>query len=198
MSPPNTSLILASKSKSRQQLLTNAGLRFDVQPAQIDERSLETALQDSDPAIIASHLAQKKAIDVSLRHSDAVVIGADQMLDFSGKTLHKPKDRAEAKQQLLDFRRKTHTLHAAFALACNGEILAHGVEQAHMTMRDFTGHECEKILDLMDESYLYCVGAYSLEGAAVQLFDRIDGDYFTILGLPMLPLLAALRKTGIM
>lgn len=198
MPPSDTMLILASKSPSRRQLLTNAGLIFKVQPAQIDERALETALQGSDPATIARELAQKKAIEVSLRNTDAVVIGADQMLDFKGQTLHKPKDRQEAKQQLLAFRRNTHTLHAAFALARNGEILSHGIEQAHMTMRDFSEPECNHILDLMDESYLYCVGAYSLEGAAVQLFDRIDGDYFTILGLPMLPLLAALRKTGIM
>lgn len=198
MQPSDISLILASKSASRQQLLTNAGLVFKVQPAQIDERALETALKGSDPATIARNLAQKKAIDVSRKNGDALVIGADQMLDFDGKTLHKPKDRQEAKRQLLDFRRKTHTLHAAFALARDGEILSQGVEQAHMTMRNFSEQECDHILDLMNQSYLYCVGAYSLEGAAVKLFERIDGDYFTVLGLPMLPLLAALRKNGIM
>lgn len=197
MSKTDQTLILASQSKSRRQLLTNAGLTFSAEPAEIDERALEAAHNSQSPQSLARHLAEKKAQVVSEQHRDAIVIGADQVLDFEKNILHKPKTRLEAKSQLLAFANKTHTLSAAYALAQNGQIIDGGVDLAHMTMRDFSEHEVEIILDLMNEDYLYCVGAYSLEGAGVQLFKKIDGDYFTILGLPMLPLLAALRKTGI-
>lgn len=196
-------LILASKSKSRQQLLKNAGFSFTTCPVDLDERALEQKLTTSlngkfDPEKIALHLASAKALLASEQNPDALVIGADQILSFDGKILHKPDDRAQAKQQLLAFRTKTHTLHAAIALARNGQLCDIALDQAHMTMRNFSETQCDSVLELMNEQYLYCVGAYTLEGPAVRLFEKIEGDYFTILGLPMLPLLAALRKNGIM
>lgn len=190
-------LILASKSQSRQDLLKNAGIAFSAQPVAIDERALQAKLKQATPQQTAIHLAEQKAIEASRINSTALIIGADQILDFADQILHKPQSRAEAKAQLLAFRGKAHTLYAACALAKNGEICASFCDSATMTMRNFSEQTCDKVLDQMGETYLHCVGAYTLEGPAVQLFEKIEGDYFTILGLPMLPLLVALRENGI-
>jgi len=185
-------LILASKSAVRQHLLTQAGLAFSVQSAAVDERLLGEGVTSSASAV-ARHLAGAKALAVSAQFPKAIVIGADQTLALAGKAFHKPTSLKEAKAQLAELRGNTHDLCAGVALAQNGKLLWDHVAAARLTMRAFTDSERDHILELEGEEILACVGAYRLEGPSVQLFERIEGDYFSILGLPLLPLLAALR-----
>ena len=189
-------LILASKSATRQALLSGAGLRFETSPAQIDERLLEADVlgKGGDALAVARSLAEAKALAVSANHLQAVVIGADQVLAFGPDLLHKPTSVTEAARQLDRLNGGTHHLHAGIALARGGTVLWSGVESATLTMRRFTDAERDAILALEGDAVLGSVGAYRLEGPSVRLFERIEGDYFTILGLPLLPLLAALRE----
>jgi septum formation protein len=189
-------LILASKSATRQALLSGAGLRFETSPAQIDERSLEASVlgKGGDALAVARSLAEAKALAVSANHRRAVVIGADQVLAFGPELLHKPASAAEAVRQLDRLNGGTHHLHAGIALARAGAVLWSNVESATLVMRRFSARERDAILALEGDAVLASVGAYRLEGPSVQLFERIDGDYFTILGLPLLSLLAALRQ----
>lgn len=189
-------LILASKSATRQALLSGAGLRFETSPAQIDERSLEAEVlgKGGDALAVARSLAEAKAVAVSANHRHAVVIGADQVLAFGAELLHKPASAVEAVMQLDRLNGGTHHLHAGIALARAGAVLWSSVESATLVMRRFSAHERDAILALEGDAVLASVGAYRLEGPSVQLFERIDGDYFTILGLPLLPLLKALRQ----
>jgi septum formation protein len=186
-------LILASQSATRKALLTGAGLSFESSPAPIDERAIEASLVGKHPRGLAERLAEEKALAVSRLHPDAMVIGADQVLAFT-RLLHKPADLADARTQLLALRGLTHHLHAGVALARNGEIVWSDVETAALTLREFEEHELDRVLALEGEGVLTSVGGYRLEGASIQLFERIEGDYFTILGLPLLKLLAALRR----
>ncbi|WP_421761788.1 Maf family protein [Devosia sp.] len=189
-------LILASKSATRQALLSGAGLRFETSPAQIDERLLEAEVlgKGGDAPAVARSLAEAKALSVSANHLQAVVIGADQVLAFGHSLLHKPASLADAARQLDLLNDGTHHLHAGVALAQAGTVLWSSVESATLTMRRFTQSERDAVLALEGEAVLGSVGAYRIEGPSVRLFERIEGDYFTILGLPLLPLLAALRK----
>ena len=185
-------LILASKSATRKALLAGAGLRFESSPAPIDERAIENGLLGKHPSALAQQLAVEKALAVSRLHPEATVIGGDQVLAFTTQ-LHKPADLSEARSQLLLLRGKTHHLHAGVALARAGETLWADVETATLTMREFDEPELDAVLALEGAAVLSSVGGYRLEGPSIHLFERIEGDYFTILGLPLLKLLAALR-----
>lgn len=189
-------LILASASATRKALLAGAGLKFESCPAPIDERALEAAAAASspEPSALAMRLAGAKARAVAAPRPDCVVIGADQVLAFEGRLLHKPADMATAAAQLRQLRGATHELHAGIALARGPEILWSQVASASLTMRQFTDAELDAVLHEQGPGVLESVGGYRLEGPSVRLFERIEGDYFTILGLPLLPLLAALRQ----
>lgn len=189
-------LILASQSSARKALLSGAGLRFEARPAKIDERALELeSLGNAPPgAATARFLALAKAKALSAADSADVVMGADQTLELEGALLHKPGSLAEAREQLLSLRGRTHHLHSGVALVKGGIELWSAVETASLTFRAFSPAELDTVLALEGEAVLHSVGGYRLEGPAIRFFERIDGDYFTILGLPLLPLLAALRQ----
>jgi septum formation protein len=186
-------LILASNSAARKALLSGAGLSFESSPAPIDERTEEASVLGKGPARVAQHLAEAKALAVSRRHPLETVIGADQTLSLDGEVFHKPESLDAARQQLARLRGRTHRLSCGIALAQTGRIVWSHIVQADLTMRAFTDAERDAILAAEGAAALGSVGAYRLEGPSVQLFERIEGDYFTILGLPLLPLLAALR-----
>jgi septum formation protein len=188
-------LILASQSTTRKALLQQAGLRFSSRPARIDERALEASVlaAGGDGRDVALLLSEKKAAAVAAEHPDAIVIGCDQTLSLGPELLHKPRDRAEAAAQLDHLRGKTHRLHAAVALVRADVLLWSGVETAELTLRDFTADERDDVLSREGDAILSSVGGYRLEGPSIRLFETVTGDYFTILGLPLLPLLAALR-----
>ena len=189
-------LILASQSATRKALLSGAGLRFETSPAQIDERALEAEVlgKGGDARSVACHLAEAKAIAVSTARQGAVVIGADQVLALDGDLLHKPETLAVAANQLDRLAGHTHFLHAGVALARGGRLLWSATDTASLTMRRFDAVERDAVLALEGPGVLGSVGGYRLEGPSIRLFERIEGDYFTILGLPLLPLLAALRQ----
>lgn len=191
-----TMLILASQSQTRKALLQKAGLHFTSVPADIDERSIETTAigAGGDGRDIALLLAQRKAARVSENHSGALVIGADQTLSLGTELLHKPEDRKSAAAQLNRLKAKTHRLHAAVSLVRDGELLWTDIQTAELTMRDFSDAEREDVLEREGDAILSSVGGYRLEGPSIRLFETVTGDYFTILGLPLLPLLAALRS----
>ncbi|UHS62645.1 Maf-like protein [Agrobacterium vaccinii] len=191
-------LILASSSASRQMLMRNAGLTFTAMPAAVDERAIDARLEaeGATPDRIAVELAKAKALAVSAIMPGAIVLGCDQTMSLGTKIFHKPKDMAEAHANLLSLSGKTHRLNCGAALAQNGEILWDVVTIADMTMRHFDAGFVERHLQRVGKGVLSSVGAYQLEGEGIQLFSQIDGDYFTILGLPLLPLLTKLRELG--
>jgi septum formation protein len=187
-------LILASQSAARQALLRNAGLAFEAIPADIDERGIQENSGLADPGAIAALLAGEKAKYISKTHPDRFVIGADQTLALGTRLFSKPADRTAAADQLRLMSGQTHTLNSAVTVAKGGKVLFSDVAVARMTMHRLDDHAIAAYLDLAGERVMLSVGAYQLEGAGVHLFERIDGDYFTILGLPLLPLLAFLRN----
>lgn len=190
-----TSLILASKSQARSQLLKNAGLDFTCQTAEIDERAAEKPLLEAGapPEDIASILAQAKALDVSSANPGCLIIGADQTLGCGNQRFNKPEDDAQARSQLLALAGKSHNLHSAVCCAKDGEILWETVSTATLTMRPLSPREIGHYMAQLGDAVRSSVGCYQLEGIGIQLFEKIEGDYFTILGLPILPLLAYLR-----
>ncbi|MGQ0686287.1 Maf family protein [Bradyrhizobium sp.] len=190
-------LVLASQSRARQMLLGNAGLAFQAVPADVDERAIQQKSGLLKPGEIAALLAQEKALSISATMPDRHVIGADQTLALGQCMFSKPEGRAEAAEQLRALAGNTHELHSAVAVARDGKILFSGVEVARMTMRLLTAEEIDGYLDSAGEAVTASVGAYQLEGLGVHLFERIEGDHFTILGLPLLPLLAFLRGQGL-
>ena len=192
------SIILASESTTRIALLENAGVSFTAEGAAVDEETVKAPLLASDmpPDDIAAVLAEAKALAVSERHPDVLVIGADQTLAFRDACLSKPETMEDARRLLLDLSGRSHSLHAAVACAKNGETLWRYLSTAHLKMRAFSPEFVGRYLADVGEAALTSVGAYQLEGRGVQLFDEIDGDFFTILGLPMLPLLDFLRAEG--
>lgn len=186
-------LVLASKSPARNALLAGAGLEFESSPAAIDERAIEATLLGKSPEVVAMALAEAKALVVSAQRPGDLVIGADQVLALGDARFHKPVDLSEARMQLRALRGRTHALHSGIALVRNGTMLWSGVETAKLTMREFADAELDAVLADEGEAALSSVGGYRLEGPSIRLFETISGDYFTILGLPLLVLLAALR-----
>jgi septum formation protein len=194
-----TTLVLASRSPARAALLASAGVRFETDSADVDESAVKAALiaAGKRPRAIAEALAAEKALAVSRRRA-GLVIGADQTLDLDGVVFDKAEDLADARAKLAALRGRTHQLHAAIAVAHDGAVVWCDLSSATLTMRDFTDAFLEGYLARNGERLLGSVGCYELEGEGVQLFERIDGDYFTILGLPMLNLLALLRERGVL
>ena len=190
-------LILASQSRARQTLLSNAGIDFEAIAADIDERAAQQASGLSAPGDIAALLARQKARSVSVRLSGRFVIGADQTLALGEQLFSKPAGRAQAAEQLRALAGRSHELHSAVAVARDGKILFTDVTIARMTMRPLDDAAISAYLDAAGAAVTSSVGAYQLEGPGIHLFERIDGDYFGIIGLPLLPLLAELRYRGV-
>ena len=187
-------LVLASQSKARQTLLANAGIEFESDPADIDERAIQISSGLSGPGDIASLLAREKARIVSVRRPSRYVVGADQTLALGARIFNKPAGRAQAADQLRALAGHCHELHAAVAVAHDGKLLFEHVSIARMTMRRLADAEINSYLEEAGEAVTSSVGAYQLEGLGIHLFERIEGDHFTILGLPLLELLAFLRS----
>jgi septum formation protein len=187
-------LILASQSRARKMLLANAGLTFEAVPAELDERDVQRASQLSGPGEIASLLAREKARWVSARKSGHYVIGADQTLVLGDRLFNKPDGRAAAAEQLRALSGQTHELHSAIAVVRDGAVTFETIAIARMRMRPLNPEEISLYLDEAGDAVTTSVGAYQLEGLGVHLFERIEGDHFTILGLPLLPLLGFLRQ----
>jgi septum formation protein len=187
-------LILASQSRARQMLLANAGVDFEAIPADIDERAVQQDSGLAAPGEIASLLANEKARSVSLKKPRRFVVGADQTLALGNRLFSKPAGRAQAAEQLRALAGNSHELHSAVAVARDGKILFADIGVARMTMRRLGDSEIDAYLDQAGAAVTASVGAYQLEGLGVHLFERIDGDHFTILGLPLLSLLAFLRR----
>lgn len=181
-------LILASASKTRKDLLHGAGLKFEIITSNIDEG--KTTLP---PKQLAPKLAGQKALSVSEKHPNALVIGGDQVLELNGKALHKAKDKRQARAKLLSLKGKTHLLRCGVCVARDGKILWQHLESASLAVRDFSNEFLDLYIEKAGEELTASVGAYALEGKGAWLFDSIDGDYFTILGLPLIPLLRYLR-----
>jgi septum formation protein len=191
-------IVLASGSPARRSLLANAGVAFTVEPAALDERAIEAPLmgRGASPAEIAVALADAKAAEVSRRLPEAVVIGADQTLDCDGHRGTKSETVGEARAQLQRLAGRAHQLHSAVAVARKGAIIWRHGDSARLTMRPLSTAAIDAYLSRVGEDVLRSVGVYQLEGEGIRLFERIEGDYFTILGLPLLPLLAYLRSQG--
>jgi septum formation protein len=193
-------LILASSSKTRARLLEAAGLAFIVEPPGLDESVMRQAVsgaQSLAPHDVAEVLARAKAEAVSDFAPKAYVIGADQVLAFGDLIISKPETMEAARRQLLDLSGKTHTLHTAVAVATNGETIWAETTMATLTMRKLSPEFIGRYLAAAGEEVLSSVGAYQIESLGVELFDKIDGDYFSILGLPLVPLLDTLRGEGV-
>jgi septum formation protein len=187
-------LVLASQSRARQILLANAGIAFEAIAAHIDERAIQQASGLVAPGEIAALLAREKAVAVSSLRPNRFVVGADQTLARGTRLFSKPAGRAEAAGQLRALAGGSHELQSAVAVARDGKILFEAVATAAMTMRPLGEAEIAVYLDAAGEAVTSSVGAYQLEGLGVHLFEHIAGDHFTILGLPLLPLLAFLRR----
>jgi len=191
-------LLLASTSATRLGLLVSAGLFVETQNAGIDERAVEEAAahESLDPLALAGRLAAEKALAVSRRHPERVVLGADQVLECEGQVFHKPDDREAAHAQLKRLAGRQHALHSAGAIAIGGQVVERFSGTAHLTLRPLTDDAITLYLDLAGPDVLKSVGVYQLEGFGIHLFETVEGDHSTILGLPLLPLLAALRRLG--
>lgn len=191
-------IILASGSPFRKKLLENAGIDVEAIQASIDERAVEAPLEGTGatPEDVALVLAEAKALDVSDKNPGTLVIGSDQTLSLGGAIFHKPADMEAARRHLLKLSGKTHHLNSAVVLVRDGETLWRHVGIARLTMRHLDPAFIGRHLSHVGEKALSSVGAYQVEGEGIQLFEKIDGDYFTIVGLPLIPLLAALRLQG--
>jgi len=192
-------LVLASSSPTRAELLRNAGVVFEVESAEVNEAEIKTTFLAERRAAVdcANALAEAKAMRVARRHPGSLVIGADQLLVCEGAWFDKPDDRAAARVQLLALRGKRHDLVSAVCIVRDGRLLWHCVDRSTLTMRNFSDAFLEEYLVAARADILKSVGAYRLEGLGVQLFSRIEGGHFAILGLPLLPLLDVLRDHGI-
>ncbi len=174
-------------------LLRNAQINFEAIPANIDERAIQDESGLRDGGAIAEHLARAKALHVAGLKPGRIVIGADQTLALGGELFNKPADRAAVTKQLCTLSDRTHYLHSAAVVAKDGDVLFSHIAVAGMTMRKLDNETIAKYLDRAGDAATQTVGGYQLEGLGVRLFERIEGDYFAILGLPLLPLLAFLR-----
>ena len=198
MTAQSERLILASKSAARRAMLTAAGVPFSVQVADVDEEAVKAAHDPGDATGLAVELARVKALAVSRHDSDAWVLGADQTLAFDGGLVSKAGSLGAARARLMAMRGKPHQLHSGAALARNGQIVWSGVDTATMLVRDFSDAFLDAYFAAEGEGLLACVGSYRLEGMGSQLFEAVDGDYFTVLGLPLWPVLAELRRAGVL
>lgn len=193
----STKIILASASQARASLLRNAAIEFEIIPADVDESTIRDVMAGpprAKPEDIAEVLARHKAESISALHPDAIVIGADQILALGDEIFEKPADMDAARDALLQLKGKTHSLISAVCVARKGETVWSHVESADLTMRDFSPEFLGQYLAAAGDNICSSVGAYQLESLGIHLFEEIKGDYFTILGLPLLPLLAYLRE----
>lgn len=190
-------LILASRSAARRAMLTAAGVAFTAEDSGVDEDAIKVTLAGLDPAGLALELARAKALAVSGRDPDAWVLGSDQTLAVEGGMVSKAPDLAAARDRLLALRGRPHALHAAAALAHGGEVIWSSVDTAQMVVRTFSDAFLDTYLQTEGEALLGSVGCYRLEGMGSQLFDRVEGDYFTVLGMPLWPVLTELRRAGV-
>lgn len=192
-------LVLASGSRTRAAMLEQAGVTAILDRPLVDEDEVKAAgrAEGVSADIVAEALAELKAQRITRRHPGALVVGADQMLECEGRWFDKPADRAAARAQLLDLRGKTHRLVSCAVVVRDGERMWHKIDSARLTMRNFSEAFLDDYLDRVGDEVLHSVGAYQLEGLGAQLFHRVEGDFFTILGLPLLPLLGFLRVHGV-
>ena len=190
-------ILLASTSKIRRNILGNAGIEFSVVDSELDETAAKNSMSKFLPQNLALELAKLKSQKVSRLYPETLVIGADQVLGFKDQIFNKPASRADAEKQLLMLRNATHTLYSAISCTAAGAELWNHCSEARLTMRDFTPEFLSLYLSGNPENYLSSVGAYKLEETGIQLFEKIEGDYFAILGLPVLPLLKFLRDREI-
>jgi septum formation protein len=193
-------LVLASKSAPRRALLEAAGIPLGIDPADIDERAAEAAspAEAATPEGAALLLARAKAFETAKRNPGRVVLGADQTLALGSERFSKPKSREAARAQLRKFSGKTHALHSGIAVVRDANVLFETVSSAHLTMHDFSDPFLDAYLDEAGERVMQSVGAYQLESVGVNLFAKIEGDHFTILGMPLMPLLGYFRSSGMM
>lgn len=191
-------LVLASKSAARREVLQAAGLPVEVVPADIDERAIETRHGARNPGEVATMLAREKAKAVSVAMPSRIVLGADQTLALGTQRFSKPAERQAARAQLLTLRGRTHELHSGIALVRDGAVMFEHCAVARLTMRNFSEGFLDAYLDQAGALVSQSVGAYQLEKTGIQLFDSIEGDHFTILGMPLLPLLGFLRHDGLL
>jgi septum formation protein len=188
--------VLASRSSSRRAMLEAAGIPVEIHIPDVDERAVEKAAGSLSPPAAAAMLACEKATAAARRMTGRIVVGADQTLAFEDRRLNKPADIAGARGQLTMLAGRTHHLHSAVAVAQNGKVLFEAVDTASLTLRPLSAAFLDRYLDAAGAAVLESVGAYQLEKEGIHLFERIDGNYFTILGLPLLPLLDFLRRRG--
>ena len=191
-------LVLASKSAARRALLEAAGVPIEIKPAAIDERAVEARAKTAGAGEVAALLAREKAGAVAAANSDRIVVGADQILALGERRFSKAPDRASAREQLRALRGQTHTLQSAVTVVRDGQVVFEHLDAAHLTMRSFSDAFLENYLDAIGGAAFASVGCYQLEGAGIQLFERVEGNHFTVLGLPLLPLLAYLRQAKLM
>jgi septum formation protein len=198
--PDAPPVVLASASRSRIAMLATAGVAVNAHPAGVDEAEVKRALvaEEATPMLVAETLAELKAQQVSTRHPGALVIGADQVLACNEVLFDKPPNRDHARGHLQALRGRSHTLYAGVCVVRDGRYLWHANDSAELTMRDLSDAFIETYLDAIGDDALQSVGAYQLEGRGAQLFTRVSGDFFTILGLPLLPLLGFLRNHGVL
>jgi septum formation protein len=190
-------LILASRSAARRAILIDAGVSFGLEDAGVDEDAIKAAMKSAGPDELAVELACAKALAVSRRDPDVWVLGADQTLAFEGGLVSKASSLDAAKIRLKSMRGKSHQLHSGAALATKGQVVWSGVDTVQMKMREFSDAFLDAYLAAEGDELLACVGSYRLEGRGSQLFEAVEGDYFTVLGLPLWPVLTELRRAGV-
>jgi septum formation protein len=187
-------IILASQSQSRRHILKAAGVSFKAIAPDVNEAVIKKTQSHLGKKQLAKHLAEAKALSLSKQHLDAIIIGSDQTLEFEGRKISKPKSIKEACTQLRAMRGKSHQLHSGVACAMKGNLIWSHVASARLTMRQFSDQFLEDYLDRLGDDVMTSVGGYKIEGLGLQLFDKVNGAHDVIMGMPLLPLLAILRK----
>jgi septum formation protein len=190
--------VLASVSRTRAALLNQAGIKVTRDPARIDETEIKAfnRRKGAEAGVCAMALAEAKALTITTRHPQTLVIGADQILNCNGTWLDKPRDRDDARGQLQMLRGQTHELATAVCVARDANVIWHEIQRPRLTMRNFSADFLNGYIESLSRDDMAAVGAYRIEGRGIQLFERIEGDYFAILGLPLMPLLEFLRGQG--